>query len=249
MIEDVTRGEEAEAKLGELETALSELQSFADLLSHQLKAPLLTVAQFNRRLGEEARGRLDERQQEFLRRIQNAGRQMTHILRDLRDLSDVTRARVRIAEVDLSSLAQEIVDDLRARFPKRNVVYEFYSGMTALGDDGLLRLLLTNLLQNSWKYAKHRNEARIEFRSPRDERGVCTYCVGNNGVGFDNRNRKRIFEPLERLHTVREIAGTGFGLATAARVIRQHGGEIWAEGELGRGATFYFSLGTDVRSR
>lgn len=206
------------------------MQSFADLLSHELKAPLLTVAQFSRRLGEEARGRLDERQQEFLRRIQNAGRQMTHILRDLRDLSDVTRARVRIAEVDLSSLAQKIVDDLRARFPKRNVVCEFDSGMTALGDEGLLRLLLTNLLQNSWKYAKHRDEARIKFRGARDERGVCTYCVGDNGVDFDNRNRKRFFELFERLHTVRELAETGLGLTTAARVIRQHSGGIMCQG-------------------
>ena len=255
MNEGVTGGESAEAKLrelnqqlseniGRLETTLREVRSFSDLLSHEIKAPLFTVTQFSKRLDDEAGELLDEHHREFLRRILNAGRQMTYVLADVQDLADVTRARIRISDLHLGSLAREIIDDLRARFPKRNVVFQVDSGMTTVGDGGLLRILLTNLLQNSWKYTQPRDEARIEFRVRKDELGAPTYCVVDNGVGFDNRERQRIFEPFERLHSVQEFAGSGLGLATATRIIRRHGGEIWGDGELGRGATFCFTLGT-----
>ena len=168
---------------------------------------------------------------------------MMSTLEDLRDLADVTRGEISRQEVDLSSLGREIINDLSALAPERDVRLEVEPGIIAVGDETLLRILLTNLLQNAWKYTEPRNDPRIELGVDAEGSDGPTYYVRDNGIGFDNAHREVIFQAFERLHTRQEFPGSGLGLATVERVVRRHGGQVWAEGTLGEGAVFCFTLG------
>ena len=228
----------------ELEVANQELQAFGDALAHDLRNPLLIVTNFSHQLHESLGDSLDEQQKEDLERIGSAGRHMVHMVDDLRDLANVNRAELHRTEVDLSMLAQEIIDDLSVLVPDRNVRFEVEPGIKALGDKTLLTILLTNLLQNAWKYTAPVEDAWIELGVTEADSDFPTYHVRDNGIGFDNANREKIFESFERLHTRTEFAGSGLGLATVERVVRRHGGLVWVEGVLGEGAVFRFTLGS-----
>ena len=234
--------EQLERSVMALEVANRELEAFSDALAHDLKNPLLTVTQFSAYLDEALGDSLDEQLEDYLQRIRSAGRHMMHIIDDLRDLADVNRVAISRKEVDLSSLGREIIDDLSALVPDRHVRFEAEPGITAVGDKTLLRILLTNLLQNAWKYTGPSDDARIELGVDEGERDVPTYHVRDNGIGFDNAYCERIFRAFERLHTKEEFAGSGLGLATVERIARRHGGRVWAEGILGEGAVFRFTL-------
>jgi light-regulated signal transduction histidine kinase (bacteriophytochrome) len=160
---------------------------------------------------------------------------------DLLDLSRLSRREMRHEQVDLSPLAGNVADDLRRVEPGRRARFAIAEGLSATGDTGLLRAVLENLLENAWKFTSKEPEALIEFGAVERE-GRPVYYVRDNGVGFDEAYAKGIFDPFQRLHGEEEFEGTGVGLATVARIVRRHGGDLWAEGEVGRGATFYFTL-------
>jgi light-regulated signal transduction histidine kinase (bacteriophytochrome) len=171
---------------------------------------------------------------------------MTHIIDDLRDLADLRSAEVSHKEVDLSALGRDIINELRALRPDRDVKFEPQPGIMAVGDETLLRILLTNLLQNAWKYTAPSDDAWIELGVEEDQDGIPFYYVRDNGIGFDNVDRDRIFRTFERLHTEEDFAGSGLGLATVMRIVRRHGGRAWAEGILGQGAIVRFTLEPEV---
>ncbi len=248
IIRDITRRKQAEEQLehsvAALEVANRELEAFSNSLAHDLRNPLLVVTNFGHQLRESLGDSLREQDAGDLQRILDAGRHMVHIVDDLRDLADVNRAEIDRVEVDFSTMGQDIIDDLSALIPDRDVAFEAEAGIKALGDKTLLRILLTNLLQNAWKYTGHTEDARIELGIAEDEEDVSVYHVRDNGIGFDNADNEVIFQAFERLHTRSEFAGSGLGLATVERIVRRHGGRVWGEGIPGEGAVFRFTLGS-----
>ncbi len=228
----------------ELEVANQEIKALIEVLAHDLRKQLLIVTNFSHQLHAALADSLDGQHKADLERIQAAGRHMMHIVDDLRDLADVNRVEITRKEVDLSSLARGIIDDLSVLVPDRDVRFEAEPGIMALGDKTLLRILLSNLLQNAWKYTGPRDDAWIELGVVQDEDDIPIYHVRDNGIGFDNASREIIFKPFERLHTRLEFAGSGLGLATVERIVRRHSGQVWGEGALGEGAVFRFTLGS-----
>ena len=239
--------EQLERSVVALEIANKDLEAFSDSLAHDLKTPLLTVTNFSYCLQESLGNVLDEQQEGHLERIQSAGQQMMKMIEDLRDLADVGRVDITQDDIDLTSLAQGIVDDLRALAPDRDVIFEAEPEIKALGDATLLRLLLINLLQNAWKYTGLSDDARIELGVVEGEGDVPVYYVKDNGIGFDNVHRERIFRAFERLDTVGDFTGSGLGLATVDRIAHRHGGRAWGEGTPGEGAVFHFTLASSSR--
>ena len=245
-VQDVTERvaveEELERSLTELEVSNRELEAFSHALAHDLRNPLLIVTNFSHQLHETLGDSLGEQEADDFQRIRAAGRHMMHIIDDLRDLGDVNRVEIRREEVDLSRMGQDIIDDLRTLVPDRDLRFEAEPGIRALGDKTLLKILLTNLLQNAWKYTGPTEDARIELGIHENEGDIPTYYVRDNGIGFDNANGEIIFQAFERLHTRTEFAGSGLGLATVERIVRRHGGRVWGEGVVGKGAVFRFTL-------
>jgi len=160
---------------------------------------------------------------------------------ELMSLSRVTRAEMRRERVDLSALALSVGADLKQRDPSREVELAVQPELWALGDAGLLYSALFNLLENAWKFTSKRPSARVEFGAV-EKNGTPVYFVRDDGAGFDMACSQRLFQAFQRLHAASEYAGNGIGLATVARIVKRHGGRVWAEGSIGRGATFYFSL-------
>jgi PAS domain S-box-containing protein len=225
----------------QLEAANRELESFAYSVSHDLRAPLRSVEGFSQALMEDCAERLDETGRDYLRRVRGAARRMSELIDDLLMLSRMTQADMRSETVDLSALAAEIVQELRGQHPRRRVEVAIAPGIAARGDAGLLRVALHNLLANAWKFSSGRDDALVEFGAAERE-GRTVHFVRDNGVGFDMRYAERLFGAFQRLHAEHEFPGTGVGLATVRRIVRRHGGEVWAESAPGRGATFFFTL-------
>jgi signal transduction histidine kinase len=230
----------------ELEGANRELEAFSYSVSHDLRAPLRTIDGFSQILQEDYEDTLDEEGLDYLGRVRAASAHMATLIDDLLDLSRVSRRPLRREAVDLTRLATEIIEDLRAAEPERNVEFVAGEGIEAFGDVSLLKVALENLLGNAWKFTEREGEARIEFgadRRPRPGSLAPVYFVRDNGAGFDQAYSDKLFGAFQRLHGQDEFEGTGIGLATVARIIHRHGGRVWAEGEVGEGATFYFTLG------
>lgn len=244
-IQDITGRKLAEKQLAhraeELARANSELEQFAYSVSHDLRTPLRSIDGFAHVLLEEYADQLDEEGREYLRRVRANSQRMGLLIDDLLSLSRVTRSEMLRTTVDLSALAESVVDGLRRGDPDRQVHVEIASGMVVSGDAGLLRTALENLLGNAWKFTSKEPHARIQFGSTSHD-GTQAYFVRDNGTGFDMAYAGKLFGAFQRLHTADEFEGTGVGLATVQRVIHRHGGRVWAEGEVGRGATFYFTL-------
>jgi PAS domain S-box-containing protein len=245
IIRDITARKAAEDALrryaAQLETANAELDAFAYSVSHDLRAPLRAIDGFSQALLEDYAARLDAAGREHLERVRQATRRMGQLIDDLLNLSRVTRAQMQLGPVDLSALARRIAADLRRLEPARDVEFVVAPDLVVRGDPGLLQVALENLLGNAWKFTAPRPRARIEVGvTQRDGRAV--YFVRDDGVGFDMRYADKLFGAFQRLHGTAEFAGTGIGLATVQRIIHRHGGRVWAEGAVGRGATFYFTL-------
>ena len=226
----------------DLEHKNRELESFSYAVSHDLRAPLRRIDSFSRAVLESHGERLDEDGRRFLTRIREASQQMSQLIDDVLYLSRVTRAELREQEVDLSSLVEIILSRLREAEPARTVQVKIRPALIVTGDGQLLRIALENLLENAWKFTGQQPDPCIEF-------GVThvasepTYFVRDNGAGFDMTYVDRLFGPFQRLHGHTEFPGSGIGLATVQRIIHRHGGRVWAEGLVGQGATFYFTLG------
>jgi signal transduction histidine kinase len=232
---------ELERRVLELDAANDELSSFAYAVSHDLRAPLRAIDGFSDVLLEEKSAVLGEDGRGQLARVRAAAQRMGLLIDDLLDLSRTTRAEVRRQPIDLSALARAVAADHAARAPERSVAFHAQDGLEASGDDRLLRIVLDNLIGNAWKFTRPVTNPRIEVGMS-GENGTRAYYVRDNGVGFEMEYRKKLFTPFQRLHAQRDFEGTGIGLATVRRVIRKHGGDVWAESEPGRGATFFFTL-------
>jgi signal transduction histidine kinase len=230
----------------ELEGANRELEAFSYSVSHDLRAPLRTIDGFSQILQEDYEDVLDEEGLDYLGRVRAASGHMATLIDDLLDLSRVSRRPLRRESVDLARLATEIIEGLRAAQQDRNVEFVAGEDIKAYGDVSLLKVALENLLGNAWKFTERKEEARIEFgadRRPRPGFVAPVYFVRDNGAGFDQAYSDKLFGAFQRLHGQDEFEGTGIGLATVARIIYRHGGRVWAEGDVGEGATFYFTLG------
>lgn len=234
------RREQAARSL-ELEVTGRELESFSYTVSHDLRAPLRVVDGFARILLEDFPESMPEDAQGHLRRILSAAQRMNEMIDALLAMARISTQPVSPEPVDLSAIAHSVFDELRQLDPKRRVRFEIIGRMQCRGDRILLRIVLENLLGNAWKYTSRRDEAHIVFDSELVE-GVTVYRVADNGTGFDMEMAGELFQIFRRLHTASEFEGTGIGLATVQRVIRRHGGRIWAESERGAGARFYFTL-------
>jgi signal transduction histidine kinase len=218
-----------------------ELEAFSYSVSHDLRAPLRAIDGFSQALLEDYGERLDESAKGYLQRVRASSQRMGRIIDDLLQLSRVTRRDVTFQWVDLSALAEGVVAQLRESEPDRQVEVSIASQRGVYGDEGLLRVLLENLLGNAWKYTAKTPLARIEFAVVEAE-GVQEIVIKDNGAGFDMRYADKLFASFQRLHDARDFPGTGIGLATARRIVERHNGRIWAEAEPGRGACFHVVL-------
>jgi PAS domain S-box-containing protein len=229
-------------RTAQLETANKELEAFSYSVSHDLRAPLRGIDGFSEVLLQEYSEILDDRGRHYLDRIRQGSQQMGQLIDDMLQLSRITREEMHVQSIDLSAIARQIVQDLKEQNPERLVECLIADPVSARGDSLLLHTVLQNLLDNAWKYTSKKSSARIEFGLSKQD-GQSTYFVRDNGAGFDMKYVGKLFGAFQRLHAASDFAGTGVGLATVARIIHRHGGKVWAEGVLGEGATFYFTLG------
>ena len=240
--------EEMTARNVELEVVNKELESFIYSISHDLRAPARHMAGFAEILLEDYRDRLDGTGQDYLRRIIGGADKMRSLIDDLLRLSRISKQEMRRESVDLGALALAVASSLKEAEPDRGIDLSIAEGITAVADRGLLEIALVNLLDNAWKFTAKTAEAKIEFGAKPEGTGPDgspgpVYFIKDNGAGFKAEHRDKLFLPFHRLHPEREFAGTGIGLAIVERIIHRHGGRIWADGDVGRGATFYFTLG------
>lgn len=232
----------------ELEAANKELEAFSYSVSHDLRAPLRSIDGFSQALMEDYGDLLPHEGRDFLQRIRNASQRMAKLIDDLLNLARVTRAPMRSIPVDLSQLARGIAVEHQRSQPERRVNFKIARNLKARGDPNLLQDVLENLLDNAWKFTAKREHAEIEFGS-KSENGEIIYFIRDNGAGFDMAYVGKLFGAFQRLHDMAEYSGTGVGLATVQRIIGRHGGRIWAEGAVDQGATFYFTLPAQDRTR
>jgi predicted ATPase/signal transduction histidine kinase len=214
-----------------------ELESFSSSVSHDLRSPLRRIDYFSQMLTESLGDSLTAKTQDYLNRIQNSTQHMRQLIDDLLRLSQISRSQLHRTQVNLSTMVQAIAQDLEKDQP-RQVKFQITPDLTTSADANLLRAALENLLGNAWKYTRNRDYTQIDFGQL--DNGV--FFIRDNGVGFDMNDSDNLFQPFQRLHSAREFEGNGIGLATVGRIIHRHGGQIWAEGKVGQGATFYFTL-------
>ena len=226
----------------ELEAANRELESFSYSVSHDLRAPLRALDGFSQAILEDYADRLDNAGQDYLRRVRGAAERMGHLIDEMLKLFRVTRGELRRTAVDMSTLARLVIAELGKAEPRRVPQIEIMEGLWAEGDAPLLRVVLENLLGNAWKFTSKRQGAQIEFGGEQREDGQMVFYVRDNGAGFDMAYAGMLFGAFHRLHTDAEFEGTGIGLATVQRIVRRHGGRAWAQGEVGAGATIFFTL-------
>ncbi len=266
ILRDITERKKTEAELlnvtedlssrnKELESANKEMEAFIYSVSHDLRAPLRTMAGFSKILIEDFGGKLEDQPKDYLTRITNASEKMTDLIEDLLRLSRISKQDMDRVDYDLSKLVSSLAAGLRETDPGRSVEVAVAEGLRASVDPNLIRVALTNLVENAWKFTSKTTNARIEFgviksqvSSSKSQVSKASdsepvYFVRDNGAGFDQTYAGKMFLPFQRLHTEKEFEGTGIGLAIVERIIRRHGGTVWAEGEVGKGATVFFTLG------
>jgi light-regulated signal transduction histidine kinase (bacteriophytochrome) len=224
-----------------LAAANQELEAFSYSVSHDLRAPLRKVDGFSQMLEDDYADKVDDTGRDYIHRIRAGSQRMGELIDDMLALSRVAQGDLQRTPVDLGQMAREVLDELRAAAPGRQVGSDIATDMEVDSDARLLRIALDNLLGNAWKYSSKVANARIEVGSQvRD--GETVYYVRDNGAGFDASRAERVFQPFQRFHAAAEFEGTGIGLATVQRIVMRHGGRVWCESEVGRGSTFYFTL-------
>ena len=227
--------------LDELASANKELEAFSYSVSHDLRNPLNRILGFSDVLLEGYSDKLDGEGKDHLNRVIKNATRMNRIMDDLLHLSRISRHGVQRQDVDLSKLAASVVAELREAQPDRGATVDIQEGIAVFADAKLIEVALSNLLGNAWKFTSKTKNARIQFGTFEQE-GKIVYYVKDNGAGFDQSLSEKLFLPFHRLHSEEEFEGTGIGLATVQRIIHRHGGKVWAEGEPGKGAMFYFTL-------
>ncbi|MEJ2180430.1 MAG: ATP-binding protein [Gammaproteobacteria bacterium] len=229
----------------ELETKNRELESFTYSVSHDLRQPLRSIDGFSKLIMEDAGLKLDDKEREYLQRSRSAAQKMGHLIDDLLQLSSVSRAGYKAQNVDLSGMVESNIEKLRQLDPGRQLEVDIEPNVKATGDQSLLDIAMSNLVENAWKYSSKKPHAKIRFAT-QQQNGQVIYYIKDNGVGFDTRYINKLFGPFQRLHSGDEYPGTGIGLATVHRIIDRHGGKIWANAKVGRGATFYFTITNEI---
>jgi PAS domain S-box-containing protein len=227
----------------QLRAANTELEAFSYSVSHDLRNPLLSIEGFSQLLLKKYGETLDAEGKDYLQRVWTAAQRMGELIDALLAIARVTRHPLRREPVDLSAMVRAIASDLRLRDSQRAAEVAIQDGLVAQGDARLLRTLLENLLENAWKFTAHRQPTHIEVGRLSAEEGATVYFVRDNGVGFDMAEMDKLFGVFQRLPNAEEFPGTGIGLATVQRIVQRHGGHVWAEGALERGATFFFTIG------
>jgi PAS domain S-box-containing protein len=242
-IDGVKRTEEVLRRANaETDAANRELEVFSYSVAHDLRTPLRSIDGFSQAILEDNAEQLDAQGKVNLGRVRNAAQRMAHLIDDLLSLSRVTRAELHRERIDLTQLARGIGERLREVDAKRDVEILVPDGLVAEGDANLVTTVMENLLGNAWKFTSRRSKACIEIGLTSKD-GHPAYFVRDNGAGFDMAYAGKLFGAFQRLHAVSEFPGSGIGLATVQRVVRRHGGEVWAEGKVNEGATFFFTLG------
>ena len=228
------------------EVANRELEAFSYSVSHDLRGPLRAIDGFSQALIEDEQ--LSPTGVSYLTRVRSAAQRMAELIDDLLRLSRVSRGALTKSPVDLSAIVEGVLAELRKASPERVVTATVQPGITAVADARLMKITFENLLGNAWKFTAKTPEPRIEFGMREDPERGTVYFVRDNGAGFDMAYADRLFGAFQRLHTDKEFPGTGIGLATVQRIVRRHGGEIWAESAVGAGATFQFTLPAEPAS-
>jgi light-regulated signal transduction histidine kinase (bacteriophytochrome) len=228
-------------RTAELQAVNEQLEAFSYSVAHDLRAPLRSIVAFSQALHDDHADRLGPEAGGHLTQIRRAALRMGHLIEDLLNFSRLSRSELRRERVDLSALARATLARMRAGHPERDVEVVVEDGMFAHADARLVDIVLTNLLGNAWKFTGKRARARIEVAARHGD-GPVVYLVRDNGAGFDPAYAGQLFAVFQRLHPAHEFDGTGIGLATVQRLIQRHGGKVWAEGEVERGATVYFTL-------
>lgn len=225
----------------QLEAVNKELESFCYSISHDLRAPLRAIDGFSQAIYEEYTDKLDDTGKRYLTRVREGSQQMAELIDDMLNLSRLTRGELNFEEdINLSQIARSIAMDLQRMEPDRQVTFSIEEDLIVCGDKRLLQSMMWNLIGNAWKYTSKHSTAHIEFGKITN--GKTIFYVKDDGAGFNMQYADKLFGAFQRLHKSSEFAGTGVGLATVARIIHRHGGKIWAEGEVEKGATFYFTL-------
>ena len=238
----IAMNEQLRSNAFELSSVNKELEAFSYSVSHDLRAPLTNIDGYASILSTDYASKLDEKGNSYLAKLRASAQRMNGLIDDLLQLSRVSKGEIQVQTVDLSVIARTVVERLKMGDPVRNVIITIAPSAPARGDPKLMEIALENLLNNSWKFTSKRKEAMIEF-GWMSAGGRTVYFVKDDGAGFEMKYVDRLFGAFQRLHSTSEFPGTGIGLATVRRVITRHGGEVWAEGEVNKGATFYFTLG------
>jgi light-regulated signal transduction histidine kinase (bacteriophytochrome) len=233
--------QELEVRNAELAGMNKELESFSYSVSHDLRAPLRAIDGFSSALLDECSDKLSAEGKSHLARVRAATVRMGHLIDDMLKLARIARSETTDDDVDLSALAEEVVSQLRTVEPERKATIDIAPGLKTFGDRPLLRAMLENLLGNAWKFTSKCPVSHIEVGMTNGN-SEPAFFVRDNGAGFDMRYADKLFGAFQRLHSDRDYPGTGVGLASVQRIVRKHGGRIWAESEVGKGATFYFVL-------
>jgi len=252
---DVTEDMENRARIDELNSFLmqrttdlmsanKELEAFSYSVSHDLRTPLRAIMAFCTILLEDYSDKLDAEGQGFLSRIKISTDRMNELIDDILSLAKISREEMHPKEIDLSAVAGSIVNELQQGEKRRKVEAVIAEGLRAYGDARLMHVALSNLIGNAWKYSSKTPDAVIEF-GKMERNGEKVYYVRDNGAGFDDAHAKKLFKPFQRLHSESQFPGTGIGLAIVDKVIQRHGGRVWGESQVGKGATFYFTLSVD----
>jgi signal transduction histidine kinase len=243
-----TAMEELRAAVDTAVAARKELEAFSYSVAHDLRAPLRTIDGFSQALLEDCGDKLDAQNREHLGRVRRAAARMAQVIDDLLALSRVTRSELRLAKVDLTALARSVATQLESAQPNRHTTFVIEEGLQAQADANLVRIALENLLGNAWKFTSKNPTAHIEFGAA-PSIASHEYFVRDDGAGFDMAHAGKLFGVFQRLHTTDDFDGTGIGLATVQRIVERHGGRIWADSEVNRGATFHFTLESLESSR
>jgi PAS domain S-box-containing protein len=233
--------EDLQRQMAELRAVNQELEAFSYSVSHDLRTPLRSIDGFSQAVLEDYADRLDAQGKDYLQRVCAASQHMAQLIDDLLSLSRVSRGEMHWDEVDLAETAEKIVREFSEADPGRDVEWAITPGLAARGDARLLRIMMDNLLNNAWKFTGKHPRAKIEVGVIRMD-GASAYYVRDDGVGFDMAYADKLFTPFQRLANAQDFPGTGIGLATVRRIVQRHGGRVWAEGQVGKGATFYFTL-------
>ncbi|HEY3327721.1 MAG TPA: PAS domain S-box protein [Novimethylophilus sp.] len=252
IIRDATKSKRVEREMRGLNTRLKqhmqelvasnqELESFCYSVSHDLRAPLRSLDGFSLALIEDYADIMDDTGKDYLRRVRASSQQMSQLIDGLLKLSRITRTELHRQALNLSAIARKTLQQLLKSDPGRDVTINVMDGMQGYGDPDLIAIALGNLLGNAFKFSSKTPDPVIEM-SMQEQAGSTVFCVRDNGAGFDMAYAEKLFGAFQRLHTAAEFEGTGIGLATVQRVINRHGGKIWAEGQVGHGAAFFFTL-------